>query len=378
MQINYPIQDNNTYIDLLVNQVLTGRISFPLAKTFLDSPEIMFTNLKNFKPRYYHQKYHLDNYYSKYKLYLPPLFRGNPLIIQSLADDYFQIDGLTDHFTESVRIDSKKYYNNSVSECWNNKQFLYKLMSIVVKYPIITNKILRNTIYHLINEPSLFKLSWAKGLIEIILGSKLYYQRCHILDMSAGWGDRLLAAICCNCDYLGFDPNEQLKSGHQAIINSFGNPQSHQVIYQPFENAILPDDHFDLILTSPPFFHLEIYSNDINQSSVKFKSFNEWLTGFLFESLRKSWSALKDGGYLAIYMADYSHYKICEPMNLFIEQVLPGSSWEGIIGLSGSKEKTSPVWVWQKLTSRQGNIWNSSYSNRPFRKLYSTLIDPDS
>ena len=75
-----------------------------------------------------------------------------------------------------------------------------------------------------------------------------------------------------------------------------------EVRYHPFETGPLHDDErFDLVVTSPPFFDLEIYvsdSKDDKQSSTSFPELATWLTGFLFVSMAKAWAHLDAGGHM--------------------------------------------------------------------------------
>ena len=146
-----------------------------------------------------------------------------------------------------------------------------------------------------------------------------------ILDFSAGWGDRLIAAIAAKVNlYIGVDPNKELEKGHKEIIETFCNQEEKikqfQIIYSPFQTVNLPENtKFDLIFTSPPFFDLEYYSNLPGQSIIDYPNLNDWLHKFLFSSLQKSWSFLEENGYLAIHLSDFGQTKIVEITNLFIQ-----------------------------------------------------------
>jgi hypothetical protein len=171
-----------------------------------------------------------------------------------------------------------------------------------------------------------------------------------MIDISAGWGDRLIAAMSMNIEYLGFDPNKELVAGHNKMIEMLGNKKIHKVISQPFEDSdySLPPNYYDICLTSPPFFDLEIYSQDETQSCIRYNQIQTWLKGFLFPSLDKIWKSLKDGGYLAIHLGDTYRFRICDPMNHYIDEHLPKSFYRGVIGISGEHKRPTPVWIWQK------------------------------
>ena len=77
---------------------------------------------------------------------------------------------------------------------------------------------------------------------------------------------------------------------------------SFEVRYFPFEEGpIREEEVFDLVLTSPPFFDLEIYvsNNTVDrQSCTDYPTFVGWLEGFLFPSMAKAWSKLVQGGHM--------------------------------------------------------------------------------
>ena len=139
-----------------------------------------------------------------------------------------------------------------------------------------------------IKESTQFKVSLAMSVIK-------YF--CHdpstssMLDISAGWGDRLIAAASCGLEhYFACDPNDCLKEGHEKIKDYFIPTEKkhlYEIKYEPFESATLPDKKYDLVFSSPPFFDLEEYSNESTQSLVNYKDGNNWLVNFLFVSLEK-------------------------------------------------------------------------------------------
>ena len=45
------------------------------------------------------------------------------------------------------------------------------------------------------------------------------YNATRILDFTAGWGSRMVAAIAGEIDYIGIDSNTSLKPGYQKILN---------------------------------------------------------------------------------------------------------------------------------------------------------------
>ena len=104
--------------------------------------------------------------------------------------------------------------------------------------------------------------------------------------------------------------------------------KSYDFICSPAEDADLSayKESVDLIMTSPPYFSVERYSNDDTQSWVRHKSIEDWNTKFLHKAIDNVWKTLKLGGLLMVNISDVNTtskgtkggkqwLKICDPMN---------------------------------------------------------------
>ena len=146
------------------------------------------------------------------------------------------------------------------------------------------------------------------------------------IDSSSGWGDRMIASLLLGIEeYVGYDPNKCLMKGHTEIINYFkddlfgiynsskSNYKSYQIIYKPFEKEYSEEEqynnYFDICVSSPPFFTVEIYSNADTQSTSNYKTSDDWLNKFLIPSFKKVMKFLKPSGYLCWYIEDRPDYK---------------------------------------------------------------------
>lgn len=364
--------NENSVIDFLVKEVQDGTIGFPFNITFSKDPNVLFDNLMNTWLGISNKKYKMRSYLPNYATYLPPLFRGKPTTIRTDDEIYENVDILSDLFIEDIRLKANRLDEISVAEAWNDEDHLKVIFKKAIELSkdnskVINNKILREAVYKSFAETKIFSPSWARQLLATVLGSKNLSGK-RWLDISAGWGDRLLAAMSLNMDYVGFDPNVNLKKGHNEMITLFGNKKKHKVIYEPFETAEIPGGAYDVVLSSPPFFDIEEYSNNENQSIQKYESFHKWMVYFLFRSLLKAWENLKPSGYLILHIGDSKglNIKLAEMTNIFIEHFLPNSSWEGSIGLEGSAGFARPVWVWKKeFHSQSAKKWSSRVSSVP-------------
>jgi 16S rRNA G966 N2-methylase RsmD len=143
----------------------------------------------------------------------------------------------------------------------------------------------------------------------------LKYGATHILDPSAGWGDRLIASIAIGAKYTGFDTNISLKRPYEKMIKDFDykNKANIHFIDSSSKNAedIIKKTDYDMIFTSPPYSNIEIYEHMptkiINNSKSGDKRFIE---EFLLPVFGNSFKYLKKGGVMAINMPD----KFVEPL----------------------------------------------------------------
>jgi hypothetical protein len=333
----------------LVGMARSNQIWFPFQKYFRGTPSQLFANLQQLDLPIIEKSYHLRSYYPTYGTYLPARFRETPIIIEGSRLTYVQADVISDHFIEDVRLKAKRYDQKlSVLGCWDNDECLKNIMKAALEKERITPESLRETIYNTIPETKIFNPTWARALLKLVMGPDLAGKKW--LDISAGWGDRLIAAMSLDMDYVGFDPNVELQPGHSQMIATFGNPNRHRVIYEPFEKGTIPPGPYDVVLSSPPYFTIEEYAQgQEGQSIVSYPDYTRWMVWFLFSSLSKAWENLKDGGYLILHLGDAKTIITSEAANIFIENYLPGASWEGVIGLQGEAGFPRPVWVWRKM-----------------------------
>ena len=151
-----------------------------------------------------------------------------------------------------------------------------------------------------------FRPTIAKCLIDILFpnGNNL-----SVLDPCMGWGGRMYGFVCSNKvkEYTGFDVSTEAINGlnnlkDKLIKLEIDNNTKINIHQHPFEDAgniLKTYDKFDLVMTSPPYFDIEKYSTDADQSYNKFNTYDKWLAGFLRPSIQLSYDNLKTDGYIA-------------------------------------------------------------------------------
>ena len=124
------------------------------------------------------------------------------------------------------------------------------------------------------------------------------FKPTRILDFSAGWGNRLLAAMSCNIDYIGIDSNTNLKTPYARMVKLYPSTSKVKMIFGPSEKvdySSLPA--YDLVFTSPPYYMIEKYEH-----MVKYESNEDFVNTFFKPVVMNAFKYLKKGGYMALNM----------------------------------------------------------------------------
>ena len=88
----------------------------------------------------------------------------------------------------------------------------------------------------------------------------------------------------------------------------------------------LPEGSVDFAFSCPPFYALEIYSDEKTQSINKFKTYNEWLEGYIGPTIKHIYKALKVDGKFGI---DISNFYYKAKKYFFVEDVIRIAEEEG-------------------------------------------------
>ena len=336
------------------------RIPFPLLRERLENPNILFDNLKNYIPKITPKQ----NIQYKYILWKTRIFQNlkyknqHYISIETQKEDYIKIDRLVDYFNELPRMKARRRDKSySALEAWDKKEWILDSWIKKGNPETITIIEMREQIWKMGLECNAFKSTLAISIYKMFRAKR-------ILDFSAGWGDRLLAAIAYGSErYLGYDPNPELQKGYQEMVTLFNSNtnSNHEVRMEAFETAKLPEtETFDLVLTSPPYFDFETYisadkEESKTQSIVKYPKFHTWMVDFLFTSLQKCWNVLTIGGNMVIHLSDVYKTNYVEAMILFILGWCNGARFDGSIASIGDCGKPRPLWVFHKLEHSQNN-----------------------
>lgn len=284
-----------------------------------------------------------------------PIFRGQlTMILTDSYETYCSATAISDHFAEHVRVDARRGTGPTPREIWTRRRRQVSMTAVAqfrTRGARPTLQQLRETVFRMCQEANQFSPTLVRGILTCLYGESVAPDRLHMLCWSAGWGDRLIAAIAYGYRYTGFDPHTRMRPVYQRIIDQLGDRYRQSVTTLPFEDATLVDNTYDVCIASPPFGDSEIYCQEATQCSMRYDTIDKWYKDFLLRALDKTQAALKPGGFLALHFADVPittrAISIIERMLRFMES----RQWqyEGIIGVNYHPAPL-PVFVWRKAS----------------------------
>lgn len=189
--------------------------------------------------------------------------------------------------------DVTNYKGSCISKSWTKDNLVKALrnnrrthstpyVSEIIRQLGFSNGLTKVTMYR----PTLTKLIMDK------------YKPQRVLDICVGWGGRMLGSVCNpNIYYTGIEPCTKTYEGLVKMKESLN--LTNATLYHNTAQAILPtldDKSYDLALTSPPYFNLEIYTDENTQSFHKKQTYEQWVSTFLKPVVEQTITKLKDNG----------------------------------------------------------------------------------
>lgn len=289
-----------------------------------------------YKPVIYHE---IPRELSKYKL---AKYDNSYFIIKTNYLEESFINDLSDYFTEKVRVKCQLLNHLTPLDFWKkNKDEIIKIS--LHKYKKISIFTLSEIIYSNTKLCNNFRITVCSAVLQ-------YFKPKSWLDISAGWGDRLISAIINKVNlYVSADPNLELQPCYKNIIDTLvPKTKRKNYIVHPtgFLEAPITQSNFDLVFSSPPFFDLEKYSKHTQDSFTQFKTRKAWTDNFFMKSLVKSYNLLKLNGYMILYIGYMDEY-----MGTELKKLDKTMKFHGIIYFYETKPRG--MFVWEKIKSQK-------------------------
>lgn len=245
-----------------------------------------------------------------------------------------------DFFTFVERLETKGRKGISFFEFWDNKNDYEKKKYILslIKYNKNTNMTKIQIWY------KIFNLYYGSvNIFKPTIAMNVYYKYKpnSVLDMTMGWGGRLVGACALDVPYYtGIDLNKQLIKPYAEMVDTLSKYSTTKITLI-FKDALKVDYskiNYDLVLTSPPYYNIEQYSHQprINK--------DDWDETFYKPLVIKTWEHLQKGG----------HYCLNVPIDVYervLKQILGKA--DAFIPLVKSKRKSNEeykefIYVWYK------------------------------
>jgi len=188
---------------------------------------------------------------------------------------------------------------------WNRKSHSTPYLSELRRGIYFNYKLAKSTMYR----PQMAKM------VVTNLGAK------RVLDPCAGWGGRMLGTIVAGAEYVAFEPNTETYEGLLNLSKFLGIQDKVRIIK---DSALEMDKYdigeFDLILTSPPYFDLEVYSHEDTQSIKGCDTYSMWVNNFLKPLIELSISHMKQNGWSCWNVHNVGKMKMIDDVKVIHEE----------------------------------------------------------
>jgi hypothetical protein len=338
--------------NILAKIVYNGCIQYPYYNIYykFDKKHIL-QMVKNFKPVIYNpkniteipqnmRKFSFDKYYGSNNNGSNNNDSNNNNSYFIIKDDWKkneELNNTTDYFSESVRVNCS--FGDSLCPLvyWENNK-VEILENTIKKYKDLNIYNIREYLFEKTRFCNNFRISVALTVLN-------HFKPKKWLDISSGWGDRLICALLYKVDrYVSTDPNKDLHPCYNKIIQTFvPKVQRNKITIhkEGFEDINLKDEMFDIVFSSPPFFTLEKYSSYEDNSITHYKDEKTWCEKFFIKSLIKCYNHLEKDGHMILYMGGSKY--VFEQM-FKLNNVM---SYKGVIYFYDNKPRA--MYVWKKL-----------------------------
>jgi hypothetical protein len=253
-------------------------------------------------------------------------------------------NNVVDYFTFIQRLETKGKYDINFFEFLKNldtfreKKFIQTMLKY---YEDVKNKNKTKHEYKVYKEVYNICIS-AINIMRPLNCMEIYtrYNAKRVLNFCGGWGGSTVAASALNIEvWYGIEINKDLKESYDNMM-SYLRTKSDTKLNVWFCDALDFDYssiEYDMVFTSPPYYFLEKYANNIQYTSKK-----DMDNKFYKPIFSKTYNNLKPGGYYII--------NICKEVYDNVLKELLGEAHE-MFPLKKSKRQnnyTELVYVWHK------------------------------
>jgi len=240
----------------------------------------------------------------------------------------------------------------SCYEAWFDEDKLKRAIEIQLKCedPVTPERV-RKAIQYQVRTPTNFKPGVAKALYE-----RYAPPQSLVWDPCVGYGGRLLGALAAGVRYVGTDVEEGSISGAKELAEVLDFSSEVRLVQSPAEEFD-PQEELSLVFTSPPYFDLERYSENPDQSWMKYgTSLEAWREGFLRPIVKTAYKRLSPKGFIAFNIRDFQTRTETVPLESTVCQVMGEEGFTEyetlkmpLASIGGESKNYEPVFVFRKV-----------------------------
>ena len=254
-------------------------------------------------------------------------------------------NNIVDYFTFKELLETRGKYNTNFFEFIENiDEFKKKkfIQTMLVYYKDIKNKNKTKNEYTVLKEVYNICIS-AINIMRPLNCMEIFtkYNSKRVLNFCAGWGGSTIAASALNLEaFYGIEINSDLKIPYEKMINYLKTISSTKISINicdalSFDYSTL---NYDTVFSSPPYYFIEKYANNINYETKEKMNENFYKPIFL-----KTYRGLQMGGYFIINICKEVYEKVLVDILGEAKEFFP---------LKKSKRQNDyieMIYVWQKV-----------------------------
>lgn len=140
--------------------------------------------------------------------------------------------------------------------------------------------------------------------MSVLKGSKIF-------TPTLGWTSYAYGFLECfhTKEYVGVDVISDVCKKTEEFIRLMYPTMKHEIFCKPSEDLLFDSHflkkyrgHFDTVFFSPPYYELELYPGT-NQSTTRYKTYQEWLSGYWYNTVKLCYNVLENNGTLCYILS---------------------------------------------------------------------------
>ena len=202
-----------------------------------------------------------------------------------------------DYFFFALRLQTKSKTGTTFKEFYESKRYLkegsYKRL---YEYNLAHRKIPIVAAY------DVFRLYVSSiNAFKPLIAKELYcrYNPKTILDFSAGWGGRCLAAMAMDINYIGFDTNKSLKKAYNGMVKLYPTNSKISIHFTDSSKVDFSQYSYDFVFTSPPYFQ-KTKPTEEYRNMPKYENREDFNQRFFFPVVENAFNGLSKGGHFCL------------------------------------------------------------------------------